>query len=122
MRVRKLPANRRRGYYESNYNRFAPLTEADHADAAPEQWAAGTITAWQTAFTTWLGAVAGDGGAGADAWAAAVFSPEYHIRVSKPAGLPISAAAQLVLQVTASAYVGTQVTRRYSPTGLVRGA
>jgi len=123
MRVRKDPTDRRVGYFNRSYNRYAPLNvnELDADVADHDRWTAPTVNAWTLALNVFhQGAVFDQ--AGGNGWNHAVFSATYHGRVSKPAGLGLVEAASVVASASISPYVGTQVSRRYQPDGSFRGA
>jgi len=121
LRAKATPMTTRRGFFRGNGNRFAPFSEAAHDDTDPEKWTAAVVTAWNTELFNFISSSFSDGGAGGANWAPAIWSAPYFFKVVKPAGGSLYKGAELIGTFTASAYVGTQVTRRYNASGQFRG-
>lgn len=124
LRVKKNPQNFWKGYFKSNYNRFAPWTKENLSTATANDhdiWLAAFITTMNTAFSTFngrsiLGQVGGNG------WKMGLWSPNLYGRVFKPVGLTPRQSMQKVATYKANPYIGTQITRRYKPSGAFRGS
>lgn len=123
LRVLKAPENPKRRYFNRNYNRFSPFTTSDlDTDVADhDKWKPALITAWNTAFTTFATANILDQAAG-NGWDFGIFSPAYWWAVQRPIPKGVWYGFQKVTAPSAEDYVGTQVTRRYSPSGAYRGS
>lgn len=119
LRAKKIPAIFTVGYFKAGYTRFGGFTVGDK-DANREDWAAATLASVQTSLdNVWNTNISAGG---AESWKLAVFSPVYHGRISKPAGQAVSAAARPLQAWTPLVTVGTQITRRFFPNGLIRGS
>lgn len=121
LRVRKVPNIRVAGFHKSAYNRFAPWSEADHSNTAPERWVDGFITAINVPLGVFNNTTVDDGGANPQSWFHSVWSPVLYGRIVKPLGGPIYNAGSFCASYIASPYVGTQVTRRFSASGIFHG-
>lgn len=120
LRVYKQPMNFRRGFFESSYNRYCPFMKTDLDAAAPERWTAALVTTWNTALGTWLSSSMDDGGTAGAFWAMAIWSPGYFSTKIAPS-TDLWKGSELVLTMTASPFVGTQVSRRFDSTGIAEG-
>lgn len=118
-RVFRRPTARVLRYWRGNYERFTSLTTAEK-DATREIWKAATVTAWNAALAAFNVTIAANAG-GTILWQPVVWSPQYFGAVLKLPGLPILNATASVDTMTLVPYVGTQVSRRYSPSGLAHG-
>ena len=120
LRVRKIPDVRRIGYFRAAYNRFCPWAESQQGDRW-ERWNIQFLADIQPAMTIFNDSVLVDGGTGSTSWRAAVWSATLFGRVVKPAGGPIHSAASTVAAYLVNSYVGTQVSRRFKPSGIFQG-
>ncbi len=124
LRIKLLPTSRALGYQKGNYLRVAagfPDTLKDPADR--EKWTAGTVTTYSGAFggfvATAISGVAVPAGSG---WKPSCFSVPLLGRMSgAPAFWKPYQAATLAINAAANLYIGTQTTRRWTPTGTFRG-
>lgn len=122
IRVAKRPTTYRLGYFKAGANRYAPFINAS-LSTSHDRWTAPWLTTFQAELDTFNGTpVFGVAPPAGNGWNHAVYSPPYHGRVVKPAGGNPRDAAIDVAAYTALTWVGTQVTRRYSPIGQQRGA
>lgn len=128
VRVFKKPSSLARGYFSGNYHRIGPWGEADHSDTEPEKWAPATVAAVNVAFESFRIAPLLDGGAAPDnAWALAVFSARFIAMTLPVVPDPLTAPPRARLgakQITAygaDLYVGTQISRRFTPKGFISG-
>jgi len=121
LRVFKRPTNSKVGYFKSSYNRFSPQVDTNLDPVNRERF----LPAYLTSIQDDLAAFAIDAildQAGGNGWQLAVWSAPFFSRVVKPAGGPLWQGSQLVFTYIAAPYVGTQVSRRFSPGGIARGA
>lgn len=123
LRVKFVPATRSLGYFKSNYVRVAagfPDTLKDTANR--EKWTAGTKTTYDGAFGNLLATnftgVAVAVGVG---YFIRLMSVPYFGRVQKPVGGDVRLGTTGIGAAATSLYIGTQTTRRYSPSGIARG-
>jgi hypothetical protein len=121
LRVRKIPTVRRIGYFRSAYNRFCPWVESQIGDTW-EKWNAGFLVSIQVVLTAFNTTNFLDGGTGNASWDHGVWSATLFGRVIKPAGGPLTSAASAVASYTANPWIGTQVSRRFKPSGLFKGS
>lgn len=122
LRVYKRPTTFVRRYFKSTYNRFAPFAENDQGDL-PERWNVLFRTNRDTAFTNFNStAIFSTAPPVGNGWFQSVWSPTYYGVVVKPAGGAIEVANPRVFSMLTRPYVGTQVSRRYNPSGGFRGA
>lgn len=122
IRILKKAVVLRRGFFEGSYHRLSPLSEADHSDTVPEEWTEAALTAYTTMFGSMNTATYSDAGPLPNRWYPAIWSAGYHWTVVTPGGaggMVANAATRLSYQVMRT--VGTQVTRRYTPTGFLEG-
>jgi hypothetical protein len=122
LRVRKYPGIRTAGYHRAAYNRFAPWSEVDHSNTEPERWTAAFIAGIQPLLSAFNATSFDDGGIAPTPWFHSVYSATLYGRLIKPTGGPMYIAGSFVAFYTASVYVGTQITRRFSPVGFMHGA
>jgi len=119
LRARKVPIIHRIGYFKAGFTRFAGFSVGDK-DASPEHWAAATLATVQTALDNVWNTNIGAGGV--ESWKLAIWSPDYFGRVVKTgSGRPSEAAPTLQAWIPLVT-VGTQISRRYYPSGLKRGS
>lgn len=128
LRVSKLPDNAAKGYFAGNYWRFSPFQEPDHSDTEAWRWTDTFLTPWQAAMTNFIGQVFNDGGPAPDnEWKLCIWSPGFYINAAaRMGGDPLTKTdawlgARKIVDAKPSPYVGTQVSRRYSPQGLPEG-
>lgn len=119
LRVKKIPTHPRVGYFKAAYNRFCPFNEGDYGEVW-EKWNAGFLNTIQTALTTFNATQFQDAGT-SPVWRHGIFSAKLHGAVGKPAGLNIYQAATWVNEYKANGWVGTQISRRFRPSGKFQG-
>jgi len=122
LRVYKRPLQYRLGYYKAGYNRYAPFPQTK-LQTNHDRWDPAWVTTFDAACNVFSGTpiMSVDPAAG-NGWDHAIYSPPYHGRVVKPLGGPPRDAAQIVASYTTRSWIGTQITRRYTPLGQQRGA
>lgn len=123
MRIFLNPSSRFIGYFKSNYLRTSGGWPDSLLDAAaPEKWTAATLVTysaqWSIMLSVALHGVAVPVGAG---WFPVLWSTNYYGREKLAGGFPIRDGSTTITNAIANAYVGTQVTRNFTPRGNFRG-
>jgi len=132
MRIFKRPASLARGYFAGNAWRVCPFLEGDHSDTQSEQWNQALLDAWNPVLANFVTTNLSDGGVTLpNTWKNAVWSAAYFQNVIRGGtdGTPPAGdaeghshrAAQILAGAVVSPYVGTQVSRRFSPGGIPTG-
>jgi len=122
LRVAKRPARYLVGYFKGGYNRFSMGQVEGDAFTTAEQWNTAFLTTAQTAMTNFRNDVMHGVVAPITAgWILSMFSPALYFKTLAP-GSAARLAAVTIATFSVVKWVGTQATRRFTPTGLARGA
>lgn len=119
LRVFKTPVERRLKYFKGNYNRYAGFTLSEKSPTA-ELWSAAALGAFDVNFAFFNSAHIAGNVTSTVTWRHAVWSPQYFSTL-----VPVPQAnngALFVQSYRSDIYVGTQTSRRYSPSGQFKGA
>lgn len=122
LRAFKIPATPILRYFNKSYNRFGPFSTADlDLDSVDhDKWLPAFVTSWETGIDTFLSSNVLDLAA-TNGWDHAIYSTQYFGRVQKPLGFATYTAAINTESGDIKEFVGTQITRRYNPSGQYRG-
>lgn len=120
VRVLKTPAVHVMRYWKANYNRFTSLTSTEK-DTIRETWTAAYQTAMNTALLAFTGTAIGANAGGTITLGHCIWSAQYFGAIIKPAGGALRDATTGVDTMRLQLYVGTQVSRRFTPAGLPKG-
>lgn len=118
LRAFKAPEARKLHYFKSNYNRFAGFSTAEK-DPVREIWSNAALTGIDVALGNFNAAAIASNVAGTITWKNALWSPAYYGSLD-PKPQPYGGSL-FVSEFKCDKYVGTQISRRFSPSGQYKG-